>query len=228
MQDLITLPDVSLIPAVELEPDLFATQDRPLPFLSGRESDEDLLRYWLDSLADAGIRGLTPLRPDSWHVPTRQLTDPDVLQRVLAAVIEDWGGLEVLTDPGRNAVLEGGLALVSGGALLAEPTCCVDLGCVADWRKAAEYRGADWRMLWTGHPWLSVRFEGGALILSEPHESNEPAGRWAIRPDLLAQAVAVAEAELEDFARRLVEPLKALGVKEGTGEIARTLAGLNS
>jgi hypothetical protein len=53
--------------------------------------------------------------------------------------------------------LNGGLALRSQSQnVLIEPSCCADLGNVADWRKAVGYRGAEWRTLWIGHPWLLV------------------------------------------------------------------------
>jgi hypothetical protein len=58
-------------------------------------------------------------------------------------------------------------------------------------------------MLWIGHPCLSVQYEGGSLVISEPHESGSPEARWYVRPEVLGRVVAGAEAELENFARRL-------------------------
>lgn len=98
---------------------------------------------------------------------------------------------------------------------------------LAEWRDAASYRQPDWKMVWIGHPWISVRFEAGWLVFSEPHESESPVGRWAVNPEEFGRAVAVAEDELEDFARRLVPVLEAMGVAEAGGH-ARRLAGLGS
>jgi hypothetical protein len=80
-------------------------------------------------------------------------------------------------------------------------------------------------MVWVGHPWVSVRFDGTRLVLSGPHESQSPTARWAIRPEDLGRAVAAAEDELDAFARRLRLVLGDMRVA-GAGRIARQLAGL--
>jgi hypothetical protein len=77
------LEAVELVPSVELEPWTFATRERPLPAGSCRDVPGEWNRYWLDSLADSGVTGLTPLWPGSWHVPTAAFTDPTVLGRYL-------------------------------------------------------------------------------------------------------------------------------------------------
>src|SRR5205823_5324331 len=110
--------------------------------------------------------------------------------------------------------------------VLAEPACCVDLGNLADWRQAAAYRSTEWRMLWLGHPWLSVRHEGGWLVLSGPHESHSPVARWAVTPEDLDAAVAQAENELADFAARLLPAVAAVVGDGSARRIARKLAGL--
>src|SRR4051812_12905888 len=84
---LISLETVVLVPAVELEPFAFAAPDRTHPASTGPDSPEAWGRYWLDSLADAGVVGLTPLRPGSWHVPVAAFTTPVVLGRYLDAVV---------------------------------------------------------------------------------------------------------------------------------------------
>jgi hypothetical protein len=224
----ILIHDVRLVPVVELEPADFSNRQRPLPSGSCREVPEDWNRYWLDSLADSGIVGLAPLRPGSWQVPTRHFTDPAILHRFLAATLQDWGGPEALTDPDGKLVLDGGLALCQGAEVLAEPTCCVDLANWSDWREAAEYRGSDWRMLWIGHPWLSVRFEDERLVLSEPHESATPIARWLVQPADLNRAVDAAVAELEDFADRLQAAVAVVAGSETATTLARKLAGLGA
>ncbi len=220
------LRGLELVPVLELEPGRLSARQRPSPTGSGSEMPEAWGRYWSDCLADAGITGLGPLRPASWHVSTRDLTDPAILRVMLDAISREWGGIEALSDPDCEPVLDGGLALLAGGEVLVEPTCCSDLGNFAGWREAAGYRGSKWQMLWIGHPWLSIRYEDGLLILSEPDGSDSPTGKWAARPEELARAVDAAESELERFARRLEATLESLGVEEGRGAVARKLAGL--
>jgi hypothetical protein len=81
-------------------------------------------------------------------------------------------------------------------------------------------------MVWIGHPWLSIRFDAGRLVLSEPHESDAPTARWEVRPEELVRAVNAAEAELEAFVRRLRTVLGDMGVADA-GLAARKLAGLS-
>ena len=115
---------------------------------------------------------------------------------MLRAVVERWGGIESLTDPDAP-VFDGGLALLDERAgVLVEPTCCSDLGDSSGWASAVDSRGADWQMLWIGHPWLSIRFASGRLVLSEPHEGSPPVPRWTVDPERLRTAAAAARAEL--------------------------------
>lgn len=228
MPPLIVLRDMELAPVLELEPWKFATHSRTLPTASSRELPDEWLRYWLDCLADSGVVGLEPLRAGSMHVPVRQLAHkPTTLETLLNFFVNEWGGPQVFSDPDQKPVLGGGLALCAGDQVLAEPTCCVDLSNLSDWQEAAGYRETGWTMLWIGHPWLSVRYEAPWLVLSEPHESENPAGHWAVSPDDLDRAVQAAEADLERLALPLRSMLEAMGVEDAVGA-AQQLAGLPS
>jgi hypothetical protein len=226
MNDLTLLREIRLIPVLELEPWVFSTVERPRPSGSVLETPEGWARYWLDCLADSGITGLTPLRPASWHVPVHQLGDPETLEKILRIHTRDVFGIEALIDADEIPILSGGLVLLSKGEVLIEPTCCADLGNLSEWRDAAEYRESEWRMLWIGHPWLSVRYEARLLIISEPHESDRPSGRWVVDAGVLDRAVDAAEVELERFSRRMERVLVSLGAEDGVVRLARRLAGL--
>jgi hypothetical protein len=132
----------------------------------------------------------------------------------------------VFSDPDCKPVLDGGLALCCNGEVLAAPTCCSDLGNLSDWRDAVAYRQPNWSILWIGHPWLSVRFDAGRLVLSDLHESGSPVARWAVTPEELGLAVTAAEAELEVFARRLEPTVASFNTKDNAARAARRLAGL--
>src|SRR5262245_6743455 len=120
MQAPTALHDVRLVPVLELEPGRFARTERQWPSRPSREAPHEWDRYWRDCLADAGVVALTPLRPGSWHVPTRALADPKAADpkqawRILEATVRDWGGPDSLTGPDANPVFCGGLALCDGG-----------------------------------------------------------------------------------------------------------------
>jgi len=226
MPPLTVLQDIDLVPAIELEPWKFATQERPLPTSSSRDLPGDWHRYWLDCLADSGITDLEPLRAGSMHVATRQLAEKSAtLEKLLAFFVNDWGGPQVFSDPDQKPVFGGGLALCAGGQVLAEPACCVDLSNLSEWRAAASYRETAWSILWIGHPWLSMRYEAPWLVVSEPHESDNPAGHWTVSSDDLDRAVRAAEADLEQLALPLRPMLEAMGVEDAVG-CSQKLAGL--
>lgn len=226
MNGLTLLRDVRLVPVVELEPREFSAQEHPRPSGSVLETSEGWGRYWQDCLADSGITGLSPLYPGSWHVPVRELEDGETLGKILRTLVGDSIDLESPVDMEGCPVLAGGLALFSEGKLLVTPTCCSDLGNLSEWRDAAGHRDSEWRMLWIGHPWLSVRYEGNLLVLSEPHESDTPSGLWTVDAGVLDRAVDTAEVELERFSRRLERVLTDLGSGDQARRLARRLAGL--
>ena len=221
----VTTDRIQLIPVIELMPADFST--RTVPLAGNPEFQNEWTRYWLDSLADSGITGLRPIYPGSWHVATSEFRHLLMLELVLGVIFEDRGGVPTLNDPDCKPVLDGGLALLdSAGRLLVEPHCCGDLGNLNDWREAAKYREAGWQMLWIGHPWLSVRFDRGQLLISAPHESNVPVGKWAVDPDDLEHALGAAEAELHRFSELVVPFLSSHGFHGDAKAMAEKLVGL--
>jgi hypothetical protein len=126
-------------------------------------------------------------------------------------------------------VLDGGLALSSDQQdVFIEPTCCSDLGDIANWKKAATFDGEQWEMLWIGHPWLSMRFQEPWLSLSNLHELDAPVERWAVMPDELEEAVMVAEAELIRFSEQIASVLTGWGYQGESGRVSLKFVGLDS
>jgi len=183
-------------------------------------------RYWLDSLSDSNIVGVEPLSQGSWHVPISEFDEPEMLRRFLKVVFDNWGGIDSPLDPDSILGLNGGLALRSDDVLI-EPGCCGDLGDAANWQEAAAYRKHEWKMLWTGHPYPSVKYEEPFLILSGQHDSEPPKARWTIRPEELQRAVIAAFVELERFALRIAAVLTLLGYHANAQLMSQKLAGLS-
>jgi hypothetical protein len=226
VHSVVVLEDIELIPVLELEPTVFAADDRPLPSGTCQDMREEWCRYWLDSLADSGITGLMAVERGSWNVPTSEFTDPTLLGRVLEVIFQKRLEGELPPDWGP---LNGGLALrCQSQSVLIEPGCCADLGDVAGWRKVVGYRQAEWRLLPIGHPSQWVLYRTPRLIISDLHEAVEPppTARWAICPDQLQVALVAAEIELERFAGQIAGALPSR-YEADARRMGRTLAGLN-
>ena len=194
MSDLVEIGSVELIPVVEVSAFRFSTRERALPERSVVEMPDAWHRFWLASLADAGITDLEPVYSGSPYVTVRVLGASDALGKVLTGFIRERGGIEALGKPRSAPVLDGGLILRSAdGSILVEPGCCSDMGDLSSWRAAADHRRYEWEMVWVGHPWVSVRYDAPWLQLSEPHEMDNPVGRWALSPAILKQAIADAK-----------------------------------
>jgi hypothetical protein len=222
---IVVLEDIELIPVVELEPFVFASDDRSLP--SGRYQDmpEEWYRYWSESLADSGFTGLRSIQSGSWHVPTSEFTDAAPLRRVLELIFQNPSEMGFACEADCMP-LNGGLALrCQSQNVLIEPGCCADLGDTANWRDVVGYRQAEWRTLGIGHPSLSILYHAPQLIISSPHEGKYPTARRAVGPEQLRFAVVAAEVELERFARQIAIALPS-GYEADSHLIARKLAGL--
>jgi hypothetical protein len=220
--------NLSLVPVVEFAPGQYARQGRVYPQQTGDEAPDAWRRYWLDCLSDSGIQGLVPLRPGSWLVPVRQLTDPHILRqlvRVEFKQISFSGSAEEADDVG---TLSGGYALLDAGQLVIEPRCCGDLRNLKEWRDAA-LRQCD-GSFWIGHPMLHAAVKGEHVALREDemeHSGDMPLREWLLSPDALAQAIPDAAREQEAFSRRL-EPILAERLDSSlVVPLARRLAGLD-
>lgn len=221
MADLERVTRLELVPVVEVP--AWAFSERPMPEGPSRDHRDAWARYWLECLADAGVIGLLPIERGSMHVATSEFTDPVQIGQVLRRLV----GPETLTDPEAASALYGGIAVESGDHVLTEPHCCGDLADWTEWRSVVTHREAAWKIVWTGHPWLSARGEGDDLILSSPHESDAPEPRWVLDRGLIPPAVDAAVAELESFASRIAAALlDADGNGSHAVRIARILAGL--
>jgi hypothetical protein len=224
MNSIIELEDIELIPVLELAPSDFRADDRSMPSGCYQEMPEEWYRYWLGSLADSGITGLTAIYRGSWNVATSKFTDPALLRRVLEVTFQQRRENELPPDWGP---LHGGLALrCQLQNVVIEPGCCADLGDAAGWRKVAAYRQAQWRTLPIGHPSQWVSYRAPRLVISGLTESDQPTARWTVCPDQLQVALVAAEVELEQFAERIVCALPP-GYKADERLMARRLAGLH-
>ncbi len=228
MSDVVELLGVRLAPVIELDPGTFSTQSRDMPSGLAAELPDEWDKYWRAALLDSGISGINPIAPGSWHVFTTDM-DSAQLEKVLRLIIDGWVGISSLDDSDSRLVLNGGLALSAVEQdVLIEPTCCSDLGDMANWQVAASWEKEEWEMLWIGHPWLSVKFQQPSLILSDLHESNDPVERWSVKPGELQEAIVNAESELLRFSKRIASILDDWGYQGPTRNVSLMLAGLKS
>lgn len=219
---------IQLIPVIELEPMTFSTRFHSMLMEANGKDADELDHCWRASLADSGISGIDPIFPGSWLVCTSDVTSTKLVN-ILRVIIDKRGGVSSLNNPSPKSVLSGGLALMSDEqGILIEPTCCGDLGDIANWKEASTYEGEEWKMLWIGHPWLSMKFQKPWLLLSDLHESCDPVERWAVMPHELMQSVHAAEAELIRFSKQIVPILLAWHYKGDAVNMSLKLVGLGT
>lgn len=217
------LHTLELLPVVEFDPAEFRRVDRDLPGNGADQADYQL--YWYDSLADARIVGLEPLQ-GSWFVPMSALIDPEILRTLALTRIKRHDN-QTKDDAPINldnvGPLIGGFCLRSEGEILIWPGCCSDLGTLSEWPAALAYRGEAWKMVWIGHPWLSVRFDGDHLVFSERHESDDPVARYRIEPSVLQSAIDAAEVGIKQFEDRLLAVVEGIVPRSQARDVARIL-----
>jgi len=222
-------PGVSLIPLLKFEPYIFSNGSHELPPYP--VSDEDMYAFWVACLADSGIVGLQPITIRSWHVSIDQLTDDWILElfirKYMASLPSEDDSVTETLDPDNNSALNGGYALCTGGDVPITPQCCSSLADISDWKMAAEYRGADNTMVWIGHPWVNVRFNGINLIFTgDDGLTLKPSPECVVTPDDLKRAVDQAYWEIESLAERLTPVIEKFAPEGRAVETARILAGL--
>lgn len=223
---------VRLVPVIEMDPTDYGGIDRPLPV---DWTADGYLNYWYACLADAGIEGLKPV--GFCCVPMEQFTSVHVLERLIHACrFEDdsdspENSFDRFLDPEEHLIaFSGGYALSLDDRIVCTPRCCADLANIEEWQMAADYRLTDWKMIWIGHPWIDVRYDGDCLVFIDPTE-NEGQGEWigeiSIAPDLLQQAIDQAKQSVRDFYRRLLPVVERLVPSGKAVQIARILTAVD-
>ena len=207
-------PEVELIPVLELEPGAWKTQERECP-TSGGSADfpDEWYQYWVECLADSGLKGIEPIRKGSWLVPLDSLTD-DSLQSIIEKELEE--------DSDEPSAMCGGYVL-SVGERFIDPQCCCDLGDIYEWVAASEHQGAEWAQVWIGHPWTHVRATDERLEFAELSEEGVPEDDEPLvtvqRSSLEAKVASAKSAQLAFAAR-----IEALLARDRDPEFAKTLA----
>ncbi len=169
-----------------------------MPTVSARDDPAAWYRYWKDSLADAQIDDVEPVYQRSWWVATRTLTDRTLRVLLRELLLDHQQSVDV---EGINTLF-GGYALLHGGTVVIEYTCCTDFSDIEEWEHAAAYRGGEWMGVWIGHPQTYVRFDGGRLLMNDPQDDGTVVAKFSLEPTMLAVAAASAEQEGATFIRR--------------------------
>lgn len=219
---------VHLIPVIEMPPMSYMRVDRITP--SPNSPDDEWDQYWSDCLADSGIVGLQPIRSHSWHVSLDQLTDGSTLEQILYIHFltqdDDVDESKMEIDPENLLAFSGGYALSIGGQVMITPRCCADLTDITQWHAAAAHRCLEKIMVWIGHPWIEVQFDGTHLVFTEETDGQYPAewlGECSVEPHTLLKAIYQAEQELLDFFGVLLPIVEKTTLSARAIEITTTL-----
>ncbi len=231
MQPYAPAVEVRLVPVIEMMPVTYARVERSVPF--DRVSDA-YFRYWTTCLADSGIARLRPIK--LWHVPLEQLTSVQTVEKIIQTIrfeedpAKPGSSFDRFSDPEEYlSAFAGGYALYVDDHLICTPRCCGDLTHLQNWRMAAGHRDAEQAMVWIGHPWITVRYDGAYLVFKDQVEGQgrtEWDGEIRVLPTALQQAVAQAKQEVLDFCHRLLPIVETIAPSEQVVRIAETLTGI--
>ncbi len=199
---MIRIASPRLVPVIELDPGTYATESRQSP--------------------GTGLSGLTAVSPGSWFVLAEHLGN-SVLAIVLTNELSESGipGFPdadgEIEDCLQEAVsaLSGGYALMDGSEVLVEPSCCGDLGNLAEWQKVPHTDDSEWHDLWIGHPQLRFRVTEDEAEIEERQEYNQPRHprHFSISVEKLRvalQEAAIAQRDFEGKVRDALESISAL------------------
>lgn len=200
-----------LLPVIELTPGAIARRyagERACPTTDAPNEAWDA--WFLACLRDGGIEGLRPFRSRGWWIATEQWTAPATIERLVEAHVDEAPTLSAaVAAPALWHCFAGGFVLFDDERILVEPSCCVDLGNLEEWRAALAATDGEWRMLWVGHPWHFTRRDGSTLQISPRTEANEPTS-LAVEHTVDAAQLAVAIERAQDEVDRFTERLRAV------------------
>lgn len=221
-----------LIPVIEIVPSIYQKEGRHPPPPLAKDDLGAWSAYWRDSLADSGITGLMPIREGSWLVATSsfEAANQATLDQVLS---KQWNQHEVLpldAEDADPALLSGGFCLIDENAKLwLEPTCCGDLGTLADWVTVAASPPTAWSMLWIGHPWVHVRGDGANLLFGNCTDNELPDEEvFAVPLSRLQTELDSTHAELVRFSRLIQRSLEVFGCTGDLESAARRICGVGT
>ena len=117
---------------------------------------------------------MSPLYPGSWHVRVRELEDGETLRTILRTLVGDSIDLEAPVDMEDCRFWKAGWRSSARGNCWSHRPAAPTSAISRNGESAAGYRNPEWQMLWIGHPWLSVRYEGNC--------SSSASGTSPIRP----------------------------------------------
>ncbi len=194
--------NLELIPHIVIDPNDFRTSKRK------KVARRDRAKYWVESLAQAGIEGVNQLEKHRWIAPVREVHHNRILLQVLKNRRHEIPKENLTAESLAIWGTEGGVSLFHAGKPIFPAMCCSDLGNINDWKHILDYRESKWTLMWNGHPMIPVRYSEGLLKFadnSDDKPTSKSAAKYGIPVDVLKIAVKQATQEFEQFQNRIYD-----------------------
>lgn len=194
--------NLELIPHIVLDPNDFRTGKRR------KVARRDRAKYWVESLAQAGIEGINPLEKDKWIAPIREIYHERILLQLLKNRRHEIPKDDLTAESLAMWGTEGGVSLYHDGKPVYQAMCCSDLGNINDWVNILKYRKSDWTLLWNGHPMIPVHYSERMFKFadySDHKPDSKDATQYTVSVDLLKSAIKQASQDVLQFQERLHE-----------------------
>lgn len=147
--------DFEIISAVELTAGEYSDLEYKSP--------ENYREYWLKCLSDIGLEKLITIQNSSLvDIATIEESELELLLKLELAQSKDKTSIYFM----------GGIVVNVGTEYPIVPTCCGDLGNIAEWESIASKATEKWQDLWIGHPWVYYRRKGQGIQFSEYFDGN--------------------------------------------------------
>lgn len=159
---------MQLLNTIEISPYDFSDKEYDSPNVSKLEFSDEWYKYWKKCISDKNLGRLEPIEKGSYLVDIKTINDEE-LEEIVNKELEE---VELSEFEDQVGEIYGGIVLCENNKICIEPSCCGDIGNIAEWEDIFTKELNEWNQLWIGHPWIFYRRVNGNIEFSEYSDSN--------------------------------------------------------
>ncbi len=137
---------MQLINTIEISPYDYSEKEYQSPNGSWAEMPEEWNNFWLKCISDSNIGNLKSIYKGSYLVDIETIGDLE-LETIIKAELRD---IDINDFAEQVIVMTGGIVLLVGNKTVLIPTCCGDIGNLANWEEIFNADTNCWKQLWIG------------------------------------------------------------------------------